>query len=88
MEDLSLSYLILINLLSILATLYDKWASQHARRHRVRERHLFALALLGGAAGMYTSMQIIRHKTLHREFMWGLPLIFVIQIGLYIWVYY
>lgn len=86
--QLSLSYLILINFLSILAPLYDKWASQQARGYRIRERHLFALALLGGAASMYGTMQIIRHKTQHPEFMWGLPLIFILQMGLYIWVNY
>lgn len=85
MDQLSFTYLILINLSAVLATLYDKWASRHARGHRIRERHLFALALLGGSAGMYVTMQIIRHKTRHREFMWGLPLIFIIQAALYLW---
>lgn len=84
--DLSLiNYLILINLAAVLVTLYDKWASRHAGSHRIRERHLFALAVLGGAAGMYLTMQIIRHKTRHPQFMWGLPLIFIIQAALYLW---
>lgn len=84
--DLSIiNYLILINLVAVLVTLYDKWASRHAGNHRIRERHLFALAVLGGAAGMYLTMQIIRHKTRHPQFMWGLPLIFIIQAALYLW---
>lgn len=80
-----INYLILINLAAVLVTLYDKWASRHAGSHRIRERHLFALAVLGGAGGMYLTMQIIRHKTRHSQFMWGLPLIFIVQAALYLW---
>lgn len=80
-----INYLILINLAAVLVTLYDKWASRHARGRRIKERHLFALAVLGGAAGMYLTMQIIRHKTRHPQFMWGLPLIFIVQATLYLW---
>ena len=59
-------------------TVLDK---HRARRggHRVPERTLWLTAAVGGAAAMLVTMRLIRHKTLHRRFMWGLPLMLVVQ---------
>ena len=59
-------------------TAYDK---HRARKGvwRVPERTLFLVALLGGSAAMYLTMRLIRHKTKHRRFMWGLPLLMLAQ---------
>ena len=63
------AYLIAISLLAIFLTIHDKQrAKQHERR--IPER---TLMLIGGALAMYLTMRAIRHKTLHRKFMWGLP---------------
>lgn len=65
-------YALLISVLAVGLTVHDKHrARQHGRR--VPERTLMLVGLLGGAPAMYTTMRIIRHKTLHRKFMWGLP---------------
>ncbi len=80
-------YLAWINLISICVTLWDKWA---ARRHlrRIPESVLLLLGLLGGSFGMYLAMKAIRHKTLHKKFMIGLPLLMALQILLpaVIWI--
>ena len=39
------------------------------------------LALLFGAAGELLAMVIFRHKTLHKKFYLGLPLILILQIA-------
>ncbi len=53
-------------------TIHDKQrAKQHERR--IPERTLMLIGLAGGALAMYLTMRAIRHKTLHRKFMWGLP---------------
>jgi uncharacterized membrane protein YsdA (DUF1294 family) len=44
----------------------------------VRERTLFILSALGGCVAMYLTMLFIRHKTMHKRFMIGLPLIIVL----------
>lgn len=74
-------YLIGVNLLGAAVTAWDK---RQARRGgwRVRERTLFLWCLLGGSAGVYVTMRCIRHKTLHRRFMWGIPLIAAAQCAL------
>lgn len=76
-------YLIVINIISILATLYDK-AAARMRSRRIPERILMLLAIIGGALGMFAVMLAIRHKTQHKLFMYGLPLIIVLHIILII----
>ena len=57
-----------------------------AKRHkrRIPERTLFITAILGGSAAMYITMLTIRHKTKHKRFMIGLPLIILAQTALLI----
>ncbi|MBR3817249.1 MAG: DUF1294 domain-containing protein [Clostridia bacterium] len=73
-------YLVIINLFTALVTFLDKFFAKKKMR-RVPEITLFTLALLGGAAAEYAVMKIIRHKTLHKRFMLGLPAIILLQLG-------
>lgn len=75
-----LLYLVLVNLAGIMAVLIDKRRARHDE-WRVRERTLFFLALVGGTPGVYLSMRVCHHKTKHKRFMWGLPLIFLLQLA-------
>ena len=63
-----------------MVTVYDKIASKRLPRHRTPEKTLFLLSVLGGSVAMYATMQLIRHKTQHKRFMIGIPLIIVAQI--------
>ena len=72
-------YLILISLVAVFITVHDKRAAKKHKR-RIPEKTLFVIALLGGAFAMYLTMLAVRHKTLHRRFMLGLPLITVLHI--------
>ena len=47
---------------------------------RIPERNFFIVALLGGALGCYIGMQVFHHKTLHKAFTIGMPLILIAQI--------
>lgn len=77
-----LSYwLIAINLIAVIVTIWDKLAAINGA-WRIPERTLFLLCILGGCPGMYLTMQIIRHKTLHKRFMIGIPLIFLAQLAI------
>lgn len=72
-------YSVLISALGIALTVYDKAAAKR-RLHRIPESALILIAALGSALPMFLTMEIIRHKTRHRLFMIGLPLIFIVQI--------
>lgn len=78
-EKILAVWLILINFVSVIVCIYDKHRAK-CGKWRVRERTLWALTLLGGGVGMYLTMRLIRHKTLHKSFMIGIPLIVILQI--------
>ncbi len=65
--------------LAVILTVYDKRAAKTRPRHRIRERTLLAVGFLGGAAAMLCTMLLIRHKTQHRKFMLGLPLMLILH---------
>lgn len=73
-------YFLAVSLAAVLLTAWDKRAAIRGES-RISEKMLFATALCGGAAAMYITMLKIRHKTLHKRFMLGLPLIILLQAG-------
>ncbi|AMC93838.1 hypothetical protein AOC36_07520 [Erysipelothrix larvae] len=79
-------YLLVISCISSIVTLYDKSQAIH-KRWRIKESTLFMLAVFGGALAMILTMLVIRHKTKHKRFMLGLPLIIFAQCALLIWAY-
>jgi hypothetical protein len=44
---------------------------------------LLGLAVVGGSIGAWLGMKTWHHKTLHRKFRYGVPLILVVQIALF-----
>ncbi len=81
-----IGYLAVISVISIIVCIYDKWAAKHATKHRTREFTLLLLSALGGSVAMFITMQLIRHKTKHAKFMVGIPVIFVLQVALAIFI--
>ncbi len=75
-------YLIAISIIAIVVTIYDKLIAGSDKR-RVPEKTLLIIAALGGSVAMYITMQIIRHKTQHKKFMIGIPVIMVVQAILF-----
>ena len=47
---------------------------------RISEATLLILAAIGGSIGALLGMKIWHHKTMHKKFKYGLPLILIIQI--------
>jgi uncharacterized membrane protein YsdA (DUF1294 family) len=72
-------YLILLNITGFAAMGIDKRRAV-MKRWRVREKHLFLVALLGGSAGSILGMHHFRHKTKHPRFVYGMPLILILQV--------
>lgn len=75
----SLIYIAIISLIAVIMTVLDKSRAQKHKR-RIAEKTLFGTAVLGGSAAMYLTMLAIRHKTKHKRFMIGLPLIMIVQV--------
>lgn len=74
-------YLLGISLVSVVVTVADKRKAKKGA-WRIPEATLLGLAALGGSVAMYLTMHLIRHKTKHPKFMPGIPVIFLLQLGL------
>ncbi len=74
-------YLLFINILAFVLFCTDKFRAQNGR-WRISERTLFLSAILGGSVGAILGMKIFRHKTKHKRFAIGLPLILAAQVAL------
>ena len=76
-----LAYLIVVNVLTFFMFGIDKWK---AKRHqwRIPEATLLGLAVVVGSIGAWLGMKAWHHKTLHKKFQYGIPLILFAQIAL------
>ena len=68
------TWLIAMNALGMYLTTTDK-INAMKREWRVKESTLFWVAVLGGALGIYFSMQVMRHKTKKFFFYMGIPML-------------
>lgn len=75
-----------VNIAGFAVCAADKRAAEMHRR-RVRESILFALALAGGAAGVYLAMLVFRHKTRKLKFSLLMPLVLLAQAALLCWLF-
>ncbi len=72
-------YVVVINIIAIVVTVKDKQAARH-KKWRISEKTLFIIAALSGCITMYITMHLIHHKTQHKRFMIGIPVIFACEI--------
>ena len=71
--------LLIINLLTFFVYGLDKAKARRAQ-WRIPEATLLGLAVLGGSIGAWIGMKVWHHKTLHKKFKYGIPLILLAQL--------
>lgn len=64
----------------------DKWKAMK-NRWRIPESTLLLLAVVGGSIGALLGMKVWHHKTMHKKFKYGIPLILVLQISVLLYLY-
>ena len=79
-------YFAIINAVAIIAYGWDKLCAIR-KWWRVPELTLLGIAAIGGSIGAWLGMKTWHHKTLHRKFRYGVPLIIIVQIALLIFIY-
>ena len=79
-------YLAAINVITFIMFGADK-ARAAKGRWRISEAAIILAALLGGSTGALAGMRIFHHKTRHRKFTIGIPVILALQIILMV-IYY
>lgn len=80
-------YLLIINLLTFAVYGIDK-AKAPKGAWRIPEKTLLLLAVIGGSIGAWLGIRLWRHKTMHPQFKWGVPLILLIQLALSVCYFY
>ena len=67
-----------LNVLTFVVYGIDKWQAKRGN-WRISEATLLLLAVVGGSMGALLGMRVWHHKTLHKKFKYGLPLILIVQ---------
>lgn len=75
-----LLYLAAINIVSFIVYGIDKLKAKNGD-WRVSEVTMLLLAIVGGSIGAWCGVKVWHHKTLHKKFKYGIPLIIAIQMG-------
>jgi uncharacterized membrane protein YsdA (DUF1294 family) len=80
-----LYYLVTINAITFLTYGIDKLKAMK-NKWRIPEATLLLLAVTGGSLGAFLGMVVWHHKTMHKKFKYGIPLIMVLQLGLFLYL--
>ncbi len=82
-----LIYLLIVNVATFIIYGVDKLK---AKEHwwRISEFTLLLFAVVGGSIGAWLDMKVWHHKTLHKKFKYGVPVILFLQIMAFVVVYF
>ncbi len=80
-----LIYLLVINAMTFIGYGLDKYKAKHDK-WRISEATLLLLVVFGGSIGAWCGMKVWHHKTMHKKFKYGVPVIFILQVALAVWI--
>ena len=80
MEEI-ICFLLAINIATFLLYGIDKYKAKKAK-WRIPETTLLLLAAIVGSIGAWAGMRLWHHKTMHKKFKYGIPVIIMMQIAL------
>ncbi len=76
-------FLIFVNVLAIILMKKDKQYAETPDARRIKESTLLTVALVGGGLGEYYAMFKYKHKTLHNNFLFVVPLAILLNTAMY-----
>lgn len=80
LHEILIIYLAIINVVTFFVYGIDKWKAKRSK-WRIAEATLLLLAFFGGSVGAWLGMHVWHHKTQHKKFSYGVPLILLLQIA-------
>ena len=80
-------YVLILNFVTMLVYGIDKFKAKKGK-WRIPESTLLLLAVLGGSIGAWLGMRVWCHKTQHKKFKYGVPVIFILQVALCFYLLY
>ena len=78
-------YLLAINALSFSLYGIDKYKAKK-NQWRISEATLLMMAVIGGSIGAWAGMRLWHHKTMHKMFKYGIPVIIILQVALAVYL--
>ena len=84
MEEI-ICFLLAINIATFLLYGIDKYKVKK-NQWRISEATLLTMAAIGGSIGAWVGMRIWHHKTMHKKFKYGIPIIIIMQVALAVYL--
>ena len=85
MEEI-ICYLLAVNIVTFLLYGIDKYKAKKGK-WRISEATLLTMAAIGGSIGAWAGMRLWHHKTMHKKFKYGIPVIIIMQIALVVYLH-
>ena len=85
MTKIILCYLLAVNLATFLLYGIDKYKAKK-NRWRIPEATLLTVAAIGGSIGAWAGMRVWHHKTMHKKFKYGIPIIIIMQVAVLVYL--
>ena len=79
-----IAYLLLVNVVTFFTYGIDKYKAKKGK-WRISEATLLLMAFWGGSIGAWLGMKAFHHKTMHKKFYIGVPVIIIQQIAIMVW---
>ena len=80
-----IGYLLAVNIATFFLYGIDKYKAKKGR-WRISEATLLMMAVIGGCIGAWAGMRLWHHKTMHKKFKYGIPIIIIIQVALAVYL--
>ena len=84
MEEI-ICYLLAVNIVTFLLYGTDKYKAKKGK-WRISEATLLTMAAIGGSIGAWAGMRLWHHKTMHKKFKYGIPVIIILQVALAVYL--
>ena len=83
--NIILGYLLAVNIATFFLYGIDKYKARKGR-WRISEATLLMMAVIGGSIGAWAGMRLWHHKTMHKKFKYGIPIIIILQVTIAVYL--
>ena len=84
MEE-TICYLLAINIATFFLYGIDKYKAKKSK-WRISEATLLTMAAIDGSIGALAGMRLWHHKTMHKKFKYGIPVIIILQVAIAVYL--
>ena len=83
--NIILYYLLAVNIATFFLYGIAKYKARKGR-WRLSEATLLMMAVIGGSIGAWSGMRLWHHKTMHKKFKYGIPIIIILQVTIAVYL--